>query len=264
MIEVPSPDYAEKPLISPRQSIRAIANRFRLKFEDLKVPKHILLSLSVGATQVLIRETKAEEVAWIYRARPLYVGNISGNPMGIIWAAPGAPLATHVMEDLIACRGKLFIGVGLLGAIQPSIDVGDYIIPSLAVRDEGTSYHYLPKNVKALPSNEVVQALKDSCEEMKVKYHIGPLWTTDAFYRETKSKIGYFQEKGVVGVDMETSAIFSLGIYRKVKAGCILVASSNLVRPGLTMGFYTERLKDNMFKAAKISIRAIKKLQRVI
>ena len=50
MIEVPSPDYAEKPLISPRQSIRAIANRFLLKFEDLKVPKHILLSLSVGAT----------------------------------------------------------------------------------------------------------------------------------------------------------------------------------------------------------------------
>jgi len=225
MIEVPEPNYSEKPLISPRQSIRMIAKRSGLQLEDLKAPRQILLSLSVGSIQPLIEETNAKEVAWIYRARPLYVGDISGIPVGIIWAAPGAPLATMVMEDLIACDAKFFIGVGLLAAIQPSINLGDYVIPSLAVRDEGTSYRYLPKNVEALSSNGIIKALKDSCEEFKVRYHTGPVWTTDALYRETKSKIDYFQQRGVLGVDAESSAIFSLGIYRKVKVGCILVAA---------------------------------------
>jgi len=146
-------NYVEEPLISPSQSVQMIAEYFHLK---LKVPQCILLSLSVGATQLLIRETGAEEVPWIYRARPLYVGNVSGNPVGIIWAAPGAPLAAMVMEDLVACGAKLFIGVGLLAATQPEIDVGDYVIPSLAVRGEGTSYHYLPEDVMALPSDEVI------------------------------------------------------------------------------------------------------------
>lgn len=257
---MPKPNYGEKPLISPWQSIQMIAKRLHLKSKDLKVPKYILLSLSVGAIQPLISETKAEEVAWIYRARPLYVGNVSGNPVGIIWAAPGAPLATMIMEDLIACGAKLFIGVGLLGAIQPSINVGDYVIPSLAVRDEGTSYHYLPKNVDALSSKEIIHCLQDSCEEFKVRYYVGPIWTTDAPYRETKSTINRFQRKGVLGVDAESSAIFSLGIYRKVKVGCVLVASTNLTCPRATLGLYTENLKDAMLRAVRISTKAIRKL----
>jgi len=264
MVEALRPNYAEKPLISPRQSIRIIAKYSHLKFEELKVPRCILLSLSVGATQLLIRETEAEEFAWIYRARPLYVGNISGNPVGIIWAAPGAPLATMVVEDLVACGAKLFVGVGLLAATQPRINVGNYVIPSLAVRDEGTSRHYLPEDVIALSSDEVIQALQDSCEEFKVKYYVGPVCTTDAPYRETKSKINYLQRKGVLGIDMESSAIFALGIYRKVKVGCILVASSNLTQPKTTIGFYTEKSRDAMLKAVKISIEAVRKLQHII
>jgi hypothetical protein len=63
-------DYAEEPLISPSQSIQMIAEYFHLK---LKVPPCILLSLTVSATQLLVKEIEAEEVPWIYRARPLYV-----------------------------------------------------------------------------------------------------------------------------------------------------------------------------------------------
>jgi len=263
MIKVPRPKFIEKPLISPRQSIQTVARHSGLKLKDLKVPKYILLCLSVGAIQPLIEETRAEEVAWIYRARPLYVGNVSEIPVGVIWAAPGAPLAAMVMEDLIACGAKVFIGVGLSGAIEPHINSGDFIIPSLAVRDEGTSYHYLPKNVEALPSKGIIHALKDSCRESKVRYYVGPIWTTDAPYRETRSKINYFQRKGILAVDQESSAIFSVGIYRKVRVGCILVASTNLTQPKATIGFYTEMLRDKMFRVAETSTKTIVKLQYV-
>jgi uridine phosphorylase len=176
--------------------------------------------------------------------------------VGIIWAAPGAPLAAMVMEDLVACDAKLFIGVGLLAATQPKIDVGDHVIPSLAVRDEGTSYHHLPEDVMALPSNEVIRSLQYSCEEFKVKYYVGPIRTTDAPYRVTRSKIDYLRGRGILGINMESSIIFALRIYRKVKVGCILMASSNLTQPKPTMGFYIEDLRNAMVKAVKISIEA--------
>jgi uridine phosphorylase len=110
----------------------------------------------------------------------------------------------------------------------------------------------------------VIQSLQDSCEEFKVKYYVGPVCTTDAPYRVTKSKINYLQRKGVLGIDMESSAIFALGIYRKVKVGCILVASSNVTQPKTTIGFYTEKLRGAMLKAVKISIEAVRKLQHII
>jgi len=97
-----------------------------------------------------------------------------------------------------------------------------------------------------------------------VKYYVGPICTTDAPYRVTRSKIDYLRGRGVLGFDMESSAIFAIGIYRKVRVGCILVASSNLTQPKPTMGFYTEKLREAMLKAAKISIEATRKLQHII
>jgi uridine phosphorylase len=260
-MEFPEEDYAEPPLITPTRQVLQQAETLDLAVENLKVPKHILLSLSVGVTPLLIKETKAKEAKWIYRARPLYIGEISGKPVGIIWACPGAPLVVRVMEDLIACGAKVFVGVGLLGAIQPYIDVGDCIIPSLSVRDEGTSHHYLPRNVKATSSKDVSQALRKMCRKANEKHHIGPVWTTDAPYRETKSKISYFRKKKVLGVDMECSAIFSLAIYRKVKAGCIMVASCNLVQQEESLGFFAEKLKGSLIEAIMIAKGAISTFQ---
>ena len=121
----------------------------------------------------------------------------------------------------------------------------------------------LHKNVEALPSKGIIHALKDSCRESKVRYYVGPIWTTDAPYRETRSKINYFQRKGILAVDQESSAIFSVGIYRKVRVGCILVASTNLTQPKATIGFYKEMLRDEMFRVAETSTKTIVKLQYV-
>lgn len=257
-MKIPEEKYSEPPLKTPEQSVHLKAKAYGLKTEDLKVPKYIVLSLTVVATRLLVERVNAKPVPWVYRARPLHVGEVEGIRVGVIWAAPGAPLATFVMEDLIACGARVFIGVGLLGAIQPNIQIGDLIIPVETVRDEGTSLHYLPKDVKAVPSENVVSALKDACKKFGAKCRTGPVWTTDAPYRETQSKIKHFQTQGVLGVDMETSAIFSLAIYRNVEAGCLLVTSDDLPTLTSVRGLETPNLKQAMENAVKIVTETVK------
>jgi uridine phosphorylase len=259
-MNIPRPKPREAAIVSPRESVRKRALQLGLKPAGLKLPFQVLLSLSVGATRPMIDLVRAREIPWLYRARPLYAGSLQGSPIGVIWAAPGSPLVTVVMEDLVACGVTRFVGVGTLGAIQPAIQPGDLIIPSAAVRDEGTSYHYLSKNEQARPAKRVLKALVDSCKETSVTYHVGPVWTTDAPYRETRSRIEYFRRRGVLGVDMESSAIFSIGKYRRVGAGCILVAGENLNKSNPLPPFYRDELAESLTNAVKIAAKSVERL----
>jgi uridine phosphorylase len=90
----------------------------------------------------LVELIGGDAVSWVWWARTFYVGEVAGTPVGVVWAAPGAPLAVQVMEKLIACGTKAFIGAGSWRGVHPSVKVDDILIPTAAVRDEGTSYHY--------------------------------------------------------------------------------------------------------------------------
>jgi uridine phosphorylase len=254
LILPPKESYRERPVVTPSEAIRRLAESHGLDPDSLRAPKDIILSLSVCVTRLLVERMGAKQVKWIYRARPFYVGRTDGMEVGIVWAAPGAPIATHVMEDLVACGAKHFIGVGLLASIQANVGVGDIVIPSSAIRDEGTSYHYLPREVPAAASKGMVQRLLNSSERLSIRVSVGPVWTTDAPYRETRSKIEHFRRLGVLGVDMETSAIFSLALYRRVAAANLLIVSGTLIEGGRrNAGFYHEALDKSIGKAIAIA-----------
>lgn len=252
-------NHSERPLIEPQEVVKELASRRGLKPEELKVPEYMLLSLSAGVTPLLIKELRAKRIPWIYKARSLFIGRISREVVGIIWAAPGAPLTAMIAEDLIVCGAKVLIGIGLFAAIQPEIRVGDLIIPTLAVRGEGLSHYYLPKEIEAVPDRKLVEVIKASCEDLDVKYSMGPIYTTDAPYRETKSMIERLQKERILGIDMETSALFSIGVYRKVKTACILVASTNLSRIR-SIGFYAEELNEPVLKAIAVCKKSVRKI----
>ena len=238
--------------------VKELAQLKGIDVNTLHVPKVVVLSLSVGLTNLLVKELDAKEVPWIYRARPLYVGNVEGTEVGIIWASPGAPLAAMVMEHLVACGAKYIIGIGLVAAIEPEIDVGALVIPVRAIRGEGTSYYYLPEDIDTTPDTDVVEALRKACKELNLNCIEGTVFTTDAIHRETKGLIEALRRRGVVGIDMETSAIFAVGTYRGVKTGCILTVSTN---PKVkSIGFYSEKLGKSLSNTIKVLKKAIKYL----
>ena len=120
------------------------------------------------------------------------------------------------MEEIIACGGRLFIGMGYAGGLQDTTKAGTFVIPTDCIREEGTSYHYIKENVRLRPDPGLLKVLQSSLEEEGIDYLCGPQWTTDAPYRELTEKVRDYRDQGVLSVDMETSAMFALCKFRKV------------------------------------------------
>lgn len=140
----------------------------------------------------------------------------------------GAPVAAITMEDLIARGAKRFVTFGYCGTLQKNLKIGDYILIDKAIRDEGTSHHYLPSEKYVEASSDLVSYLEDFLKNAKVKFQKGATWTTDAIYRETVDEVKAYQEEGVLGVDMEAAALFSVAKYRGVECVGLFIVSDCL------------------------------------
>lgn len=140
----------------------------------------------------------------------------------------GAPAIVTIMEQLIALGVKRFISIGIAGTLQKRVHIGDIIICDKAIRDEGTSYHYVKPSKYAYASEKMIERMKKSLDTHNQKYFVGTSWTTDAFYRETVAEVNHYQKEGVVTVDMEASALFAVAQYRNVEIGVIFTISDSL------------------------------------
>jgi len=159
---------------------------------------------------------------------PVYEVDYKGNPIVLVQAVVGAPLAAAHIEELTAYGCKKYIACGGCGVLQKDIEVGHLIIPVAAVRDEGTSYHYLPPSREAFMNEHAIKVIEDTLSEHKVPYIKGKTWTTDAFFRETPARIKRRQEEGCIAVDMEASAFMAVAQYNNVDFGQIFYAGDNL------------------------------------
>lgn len=132
----------------------------------------------------------------------------------------GAPQAADTVETLAALGVRNIIAVGMCGAYDEKVRVGEIIAPQKALVEEGTSLHYYPSIDAAYPNAD---SLKKAASIFHIDTH--PIVSTDAVYRQTFYKEQVWREKGAVGVDMETSAVFSVARYLGLKAVALLMVS---------------------------------------
>lgn len=140
--------------------------------------------------------------------------------ISIAYYGIGAPRVVYSMEMLIAWGVKDFISIRTAGAIASDLKIGDLVGCDRAIRDEGTSHHYLPTNRYSYPT--------DGGRFARKFQRIGTTWTLDAFFRHTKEEIIAYQKDGVLTVEMEASALFAVGQLRKVQVGAGFVISDLL------------------------------------
>ena len=141
----------------------------------------------------------------------------------------GAPLSAGTLDELIGLGLQYVIVCGGAGVLDGNIVRGHIIIPIKAVRDEGTSYHYLAPSRYTGPTPEAIQALETVLEKHDVPYIKGTTWTTDAYYRETKEKINLRREiDQCITVEMEASAFFAVAAFRKIALGQLLYAGDDV------------------------------------
>ena len=140
----------------------------------------------------------------------------------------GAPLAGGFLEETIALGASKFIACGGAGVLNREIAMGHLVVPVTAVREEGTSYHYLPADAVAAASNEAVAAIEATLNRHEIPYVLGKTWTTDGIYRETPRKIAKRRSEGCLTVEMETSAFFAIAQYRNVSFAQILYGGDDV------------------------------------
>lgn len=163
---------------------------------------------------------------------PVYSYMSDGKPVTVFHPGVGAPLAAGFLEELIAVGVTKYIVCGGCGVLNQEIAAGHPIILTAAVRDEGTSYHYLPpaREVKANPKG--VAALEKTFKESGLEYRTGKAWTTDAIYRETKGKRSSRMADGCDVVEMEAAAFFAVAQFREITLGQVVYGGDLVIPEG--------------------------------
>ncbi|MBN2471820.1 MAG: nucleoside phosphorylase [Anaerolineae bacterium] len=159
---------------------------------------------------------------------PLYEIALDGRRLAVFHPGVGAPLAAGFLEELIALGMRKFIACGGAGVLHREIVAGHLVVPTSAIRDEGTSYHYLPPAREVSPTPAAVEAIEAALQAAGVDYLTGKTWTTDAIYRETAGKVARRRDEGCLTVEMEAAAFFAVAQFRGVTFGQILYGGDDV------------------------------------
>jgi uridine phosphorylase len=163
----------------------------------------------------------------------------------------GAPQAVLVLEKLLALGSRAIIVFGWCGSLQPEVKIGDWLLPSYARSEEGTSAHYPMEPEKFSPDADLLARLQDHCQQQGIPVRLGPIWTTDALLRETVHKVRAYGKDGLLAVEMELSALFHVAAYRKVRLVGLLVVSDELFTLKWQPGFGSTNFKRSCNQACQ-------------
>jgi uridine phosphorylase len=153
-----------------------------------------------------------------------------GVPLGVFYPGQGASLAAVTVERVLAAGCRTIIACGGAGTLVAELPLGHVVIVESAVRDEGTSYHYLPPSREVDADADVVSTLKQVAEQADVAFTVGKSWTTDGFFRETPRKVAQRRDEGCLVVDAESAALFAVAQFRSATIGQLLYAADDLSR----------------------------------
>ncbi len=213
------------PFITPQVMIKA--RRMERRMGRRSPPKTIIFCLHPEGARFLGIRYRLKRVRGFIGELSIIRNSISGcgvfTKFGI-----GAPAMALLTEETAALGAERFVILGTAGAIQPGLNAGDVILCERAIRDEGTSYHYLPPEKYSEPSKEFTSRLTSVLSNSGISFSRGTSWSTDAPYRETRYEIDNYQREGVQVVDMECAALFAVGQRLGLQTGALLIVEDNL------------------------------------
>ncbi len=191
----------------------------------------------------------------------VYTGEYKGVPITVAMHGIGGPSSAIVFEELIMLGAKVMIRLGSCGAMVKGLKIGDVVIPTAAAYyPGGIFYQYTRDNVclGLAPHYEVLNALIDEAKRQGLKFVVGPIISSDAFYAEDPEFVKKWTSRGVIAVEMECATLFMLGAFKNIKTGALLVVSDSLVEE---LGFAdAEQLRPYIEKASKVVLEALTRI----
>lgn len=214
-----------------------VLNPLRVK-GDPEISGPCLFWVNPGDSPLILKEAKRAGA----QRHSLFHSNLFefSDPSSLFWAGPalGAPMAVLCLEKLIACGAQEIVVFGICGSLHTNLRIGDIFIPTWCHSEEGTSGHYPSPQENPATDTKLRERLLSHLQRDGQKITQGPIWTTDAPYRETREKVKRYGEKGIMAVDMELSALATVARFRNVLLAAAFVVSDELAslqwRPGYT------------------------------
>jgi uridine phosphorylase len=170
-------------------------------------------------------------------------------------ASEPAPYAAADLELLIDAGARQIVFVNGSGSLRADLPVGSILLPQELYREEGTSYHYAPPDVRLRTNEQLNARIREAAEALDIALVPGAHWTTDAIYRETFAKAERYRAQGIHSVEMELSALAGVARYRQCALSAILVVTDVLSRSHTWVGIDTEPFQAGVKQAAEVAAR---------
>ena len=211
----------------------------------------------------MVRRLKADGRArrhegWACYHTDLYVFEEGGLTFGIVGCVVGSSFAVLVAEELFASGCELLISVTSSGQLTPVQAPPYFILIDRALRDEGTSYHYMPADAFSHAPEPLMGVLENAFDDLDVPVLRGATWTTDAPFRETDDAIQTMRRRGLLAVEMEAAALYAFAKARGKPVVCFAHVTNQM---GQIEGDFEKGHADGTTDALRVVVRAAKRLQ---
>jgi uridine phosphorylase len=203
----------------------------------------LLINPAEAAAGLRLAKTMGGQQHFLFNSKLTLIPAVPpAGPFFIAGPSVGAPMAVLTLEKLIALGARQIIAFGWCGSLTSTMQIGDILLPTWANSTEGTSAHY-PLDSRPESHMATRKLLSDSLTDAGMTVHAGPVWTTDAPYRENVSQVRELGGQGIMGVDMEFAALVAAAAYRNIEFTSVMLVSDELWTGKWNPGFRTKTFK---------------------
>ena len=219
--------HTAEPVFLPGNMLESA--RIQKKLPPLIVPAGCLLDFDGELVDFLVASGGAKlEPSWPCFHTRLYLWQANGTEYGMIGGTVGASFAVLVAEELFALGCKALVSISSAGLIAEHLQPPLFLLIDKALRDEGTSYHYLPPQRFAFAAPPTVEVVARRLSEAGLVFNQGSSWTTDAPFRETSELIAARREEGIIAVEMEAAALLAMAEALNKRVVCLAQITNSM------------------------------------
>lgn len=201
------------------------------------------------------------------REHRTFTGYYKGIKVSVTSTGMGCPSAAIAAEELINIGAKALIRIGSSAALDPSIRIGDLMISKAAMKNEGTSRFYVPDSFPAVPDMELtwqlIQTAREMCKHTGEAVYVGINSSDDAFYGETPEFLDQLRKYKIMNIEMESSALYTIGHLRGVRTACICGTSGNLTNQEVVYTEKNEKLAEAWEREIRIVLETIYRFEQL-
>ncbi len=232
---------------SPESLVEAV--RVDRCLEPEPIPLVCILEFDGDLTDWLVSTGAAKPwKSWACFHTAMFSLEVDGFTCGIVPRTIGGPYAVLVAEQMAVSGARVVLGLASAGRVNSAMPVPGIVVVTRAIRDEGTSYHYLPPAELVDAPPEVARLLESELQTQPLPVLSGIVWTTDAPYRETERQLADHANAGVLAVEMQAASLFAFSEARRFPVGMVAYVTNGVGQTGEPFDKGTRMLEFDILK----------------